>query len=77
MRRITSIVSARELYNKLNITTPYAEWIESIKEYGFNEGFDFIDVDDDTIMSISMATSICIITKSPQASKIMEALEAA
>lgn len=77
MRRITSIVSARELYDKLNITTPYAEWIESIKEYGFNEGFDFIDVDDDTIMSISMATSICIITKSPQASKIMEALEAA
>lgn len=76
MRR-TSIVSARELYSKLNITTPYAEWIESIKEYGFNEGFDFIDVDDDTIMSISMATSICIITKSPQASKIMEALEAA
>lgn len=76
MRR-TSIVSARELYNKLNITTPYTEWIESIKEYGFNEGFDFIDVDDDTIMSISMATSICIITKSPQASKIMEALEAA
>lgn len=77
MRRITSIVSARELYDKLNITTPYTEWIESIKEYGFNEGFDFIDVDDDTIMSISMATSICIITKSPQASKIMEALEAA
>lgn len=77
MRRITSIVSARELYNKLNITTPYTEWIESIKEYGFNEGFDFIDVDDDTIMSISMATSICIITKSPQASKIMEELEAA
>lgn len=77
MRRITSIVSARELYNKLNITTPYTEWIESIKEYGFNEGFDFIDVDDDTIMSISMATSICIITKSPQASKIMEVLEAA
>lgn len=77
MRKITSIVSARELYNKLNITTPYTEWIESIKEYGFNEGFDFIDVDDDTIMSISMATSICIITKSPQASKIMEALEAA
>lgn len=76
MRR-TSIVSARELYNKLNITTPYTDWIESIKEYGFNEGFDFIDVDDDTIMSISMATSICIITKSPQASKIMEVLEAA
>lgn len=76
MRR-TSIVSARELYNKLNITTPYTEWIESIKEYGFSEGFDFIDVDDDTIMSISMATSICIITKSPQSEKIMEALEAA
>lgn len=76
MRR-TSIVSARELYNKLNITAPYTEWIESIKEYGFSEGFDFIDVDDDTIMSISMTTSICIITKSPQSSKIMEALEAA
>ena len=75
--RKTSIVSARELYNKLNITTPYAEWIESVKEYGFNEGFDFIDVDDDTIMSISMTTSICIITKSPQSTKIMEALEAA
>lgn len=77
MRRITSIVSARELYNKLNITTPYTEWIESIKEYGFNEGFDFIDVDDDTIMSISMATSICIITKSPQSVKIREEIEAA
>lgn len=76
MRR-ASIVSARELYNKLNITTPYTEWIESIKEYGFNEGFDFINVDNDTIMSISMATSICIITKSPQSAKIMEVLEAA
>lgn len=73
----TSIVSARELYNKLNITTPYTEWIENVKEYGFNEGFDFINVDNDTIMSISMATSICIITKSPQSAKIMEALEAA
>lgn len=76
MRR-ASIVSARELYNKLNITTPYTEWIENVKEYGFNEGFDFINVDNDTIMSISMATSICIITKSPQSAKIMEALEAA
>lgn len=75
MRR-TSIVSARELYNKLNITTSYTEWIESIKEYGFSEGFDFIDVDD-TIMSISMATSICIITKSPQSAKIREEIEAA
>lgn len=73
----TSIVSARELYYKLNITTPYIEWIENVKEYGFNEGFDFINVDNDTIMSISMATSICIITKSPQSAKIMEALEAA
>lgn len=76
MRR-TSIVSARDVYYKLNITTPYTEWIENVKEYGFNEGFDFIDIDDDTIMSISMATSICIITKSPQSAKIMEALEAA
>lgn len=76
MRR-ASIVSARELYNKLNITTPYTEWIENVKEYGFNEGFDFIDIDDDTIMSISMATSICIILKSPQSAKIMEAFEAA
>ena len=73
----TSIVSARELYNKLNITTPYTEWIESIKEYGFSEGFDYIDVDDDTIMSRSMATSICIIARSPQSEKIREEIEAA
>lgn len=75
--RKTKIFSARELYTKLNITTPYTEWIESIKEYGFNEGFDFIDVDDDTIMFISMATLICDITRSPQSAKIREEIEAA
>lgn len=61
----------------LKITIKYETWIENIKEYGFNEGFDYIDVDDDTIMSRSMATSICIIARSPQSEKIREEIEAA
>lgn len=73
----TSLISARQLHEMLKITTNYETWIESIKEYGFNEGFDYIDVDDDTVMSRSMATSICIIARSPQAAKIRESIEAA
>lgn len=73
----TSLISAQKLHKMLKITIKYETWIENIKEYGFNEGFDYIDVDDDTIMSRSMATSICIIARSPQAEKIREEIEAA
>lgn len=73
----TSLISAHQLHKMLNITINYEAWIENIKEYGFNEGFDYIDVDDDTIMSRSMATSICIIARSPQSEKIREEIEAA
>lgn len=73
----TSLISAQKLHKMLKITINYEAWIENIKEYGFNEGFDYIDVDDDTIMSRSMATSICIIARSPQSEKIREEIEAA
>jgi len=73
----TKVISARKLYKMLNITISYEAWIENVKEYGFEEGFDFVDVKGDTVLSLDTATSICIIARSPQAGKIKEAIEAA
>ena len=73
----TKVISAKKLHTMLNVTINYEAWIEDVKEYGFEEGFDFVDVQGDTVLSLDMATSICIIARSPQATKIKEAIEAA
>ncbi len=35
------IVNGRELYHVLDIKTPYTQWFERMKEYGFSENIDF------------------------------------
>lgn len=35
------IVNGRELYHALDIKTPYTQWFERMKEYGFSENIDF------------------------------------
>lgn len=35
------IVNGRELYYALDIKTPYTQWFERMKEYGFSENIDF------------------------------------
>lgn len=36
------IVSGRELHDFLEVKTPYTQWFERMKEYGFEENVDFI-----------------------------------
>ena len=36
------VVSGRELHEFLDIATPYTQWFERMKEYGFAENIDFI-----------------------------------
>lgn len=38
------IVNGRELYEALNVRTPYTQWFERMKEYGFTENIDFCTV---------------------------------
>ena len=37
----TQTVSARDLYEKLNIGTNFTTWFNRMTEYGFTEGTDF------------------------------------
>lgn len=41
-RNGSKVVSARELYNYLEIDTPFSMWMPRMLEYGFEEGKDFI-----------------------------------
>ena len=36
------VVNGRELYQALEIKTPYTQWFDRMKEYGFAENVDFI-----------------------------------
>lgn len=36
------VVSGRELYEFLEVKTPYTQWFERMVEYGFVENVDFI-----------------------------------
>ena len=36
------LVSGRELHEFLEVTTPYTQWFDRMKEYGFTENVDFI-----------------------------------
>ena len=38
------IVNGRELYEVLGIKTPYTQWFDRMKEYGFIENIDFATV---------------------------------
>ena len=36
------IVNGRDLYNALEVKTPYTQWFERMTEYGFTENIDFV-----------------------------------
>lgn len=38
------IVNGRELYQVLEIKTPYTQWFDRMKEYGFSENIDFVSL---------------------------------
>lgn len=38
------VVNGRELYEALGIKTPYTQWFDRMKEYGFTENVDFISL---------------------------------
>jgi len=65
------VVSARELYEFLEISTPFRKWIERMFEYGFEEGVDFQRADifvrgneaKDYALSIDCAKEISMIQR--------------
>lgn len=41
----SNVVSARELYNFLEVKTPFRKWIERMFSYGFTENQDYTRAD--------------------------------
>ena len=70
------MISGRELYDVLEIKTPYTMWFDRMVEYGFSEGVDYLTIllnradgragkpKTDHNLSISMAKEICMIQRS-------------
>lgn len=80
-------VSARELYEKLNINSNFTTWFHRMTEYGFTEETDykkwFPNLESgsnggqnkvDYNISIDMAKEICMIQRSPEGKKVREYL---
>lgn len=82
-----SIVSGRELHEKLKIKTPYKKWMDRMIEYGFVENTDFVTVGQkcpianggyqtqtDHIMKLDMAKEIAMIQRTPEGKAIRQYL---
>lgn len=74
-------VSARDLYEQLNIKTAFKDWFPRMCEYGFEEGKDFCSKmsestggrpSKDADISIDMAKQICMIQRSPEGRQIRQ-----
>lgn len=74
-------VSARDLYEQLNIKTAFKDWFPRMCEYGFEEGKDFCSKmsestggrpSKDADISIDMAKQICMIQRSPEGKQIRQ-----
>ena len=74
-------VSARDLYEQLNIKTAFKDWFPRMCEYGFEEGKDFCSKmsestggrpSKDADISIDMAKQICMIQRSPEGKRIRQ-----
>lgn len=74
-------VSARELHEKLNISTRFNDWFPRMCEYGFTAGVDFYSKMSKTNekggrpatdyeITIDMAKQICMIQRTPEGKKI-------
>lgn len=72
-------VSGRNLYETLQVKTPYTQWFDRMKDYGFNETSDFVTVHKNVIrvdgtkmpqqhydhqLTLDMAKEICMIQRS-------------
>ena len=72
----TQMVSARELHEKLHISTRFNDWFPRMCEYGFSEGSDFYSKmsktknggrpSTDYDISVDMAKQICMIQRTPE-----------
>lgn len=82
-----SIVSGRELHEKLKIKTRYNDWFKRMVEYGFVENTDFIATTQkrvtaqgneteyvDHIMKLDMAKEIAMIQRTPEGKAIRQYL---
>ena len=74
-------VSARDLYEQLNIKTAFKDWFPRMCEYGFEEGKDFCSKmsestggrpSKDADISIDMAKQICMIQRSSEGKRIRQ-----
>ena len=74
-------VSARDLYEQLNIKTAFKDWFPRMCEDGFEEGKDFCSKmsestggrpSKDADISIDMAKQICMIQRSPEGKQIRQ-----
>lgn len=80
----TQTVSARELYQKLNIGTRFNDWFPRMTEYGFVEGTDFYSKMSKTVnggrpstdyeISVDMAKQICMIQRTPEGKEVRQYL---
>ncbi len=79
------LVSARELYEKLNIKTQYTKWFDRMTEYGFKENIDYTTISqkrltaqgnettyNDHIIKLDMAKEIAMIQRTNKGKEIRE-----
>lgn len=67
-------VSARELYNFLEVETPFRKWIDRMLDYGFEESKDYLRSDifvrgneaKDFVLTIDTAKEIAMIQRTPK-----------
>jgi phage anti-repressor protein len=80
-------VSARELYNKLEVTDRFSRWFERMIAYGFTENEDFTSVKTSTLvnngaereiqdyeLSMDMAKHICMVQRNDKSKEVRQYL---
>lgn len=77
------MVSARELYKSLNISSNFTTWFNRMAEYGFVEGEDFFPKMEESTggrpsmdyqISMDMAKQICMIQRTPEGKRVRQYL---
>lgn len=84
-----TIISGRELHERLKVATPYKKWMDRMIEYDFEENIDFCvmdkNVQDDTafggvrkitdhLLKLDMAKEIAMIQRTPEGKRIRQYL---